>query len=119
MLASLFRQFTNKNVYRTGSVKIWKIRRKLFVDIGYGYFYSVCYATAAYGCSNRLITQGAAPGRWGRNLMSTIALFCACSVCRVNGFLSPWLHERRKIFILRSYLYDTVLLLLSTFRISV
>ena len=33
MYASLFRRFTFTNVYETGSVKIWKTRHKVSVDI--------------------------------------------------------------------------------------
>ena len=36
---SLFRRFTDTNIYRTGSVKIWIIRCTKYPSI-YGYFYS-------------------------------------------------------------------------------
>jgi len=40
--ASSFRRFTNTNVYRTGSVKMWKTLHKISMDIRiYNIFYSV------------------------------------------------------------------------------
>jgi len=36
--ASLFRRFTDTKLHGTGCVKIWKTRRKISLDIAYGYF---------------------------------------------------------------------------------
>ena len=77
---SLFRRFTDTDVYRTGSVKIWKTRRTKYPWI-YGYLLQ-----CRVDCSDRQSVSHMPAGRWCRRLVRADDVTTHWTICRA---LSP------------------------------
>jgi len=56
-VASLFRRFTDTNVYRTGSVKIWKPRHKMSANIPIFFLQCRAISQVRHSEDNRVDTE--------------------------------------------------------------